>query len=83
MPAIEIHPVVIYARQRDWDYRRAAKFFRCPYGVFKQIVRGFCGLSVSRADEWERLSNGECRAIDLLRWHERNRRQQEPQGSAA
>lgn len=71
---LDVHPAVLFARSRGWDYAKTAAFLRCPHGVFRQIVRGFCGVSIRRADQWERLSKGEIRAIDLLRWHERNRR---------
>jgi hypothetical protein len=73
-PAMEVHPAVVFGKRRGWDYTKTAAALDCEYGAFKQIVRGFRGLSVTRADEWERLSRGELRSIDLLRWHQRNRR---------
>lgn len=71
----EIHPCVVYGEKRGWDYARTAKFFGISYGVFKQMVRGFTGCSLSRADGFEKRSKGEIRSIEVLRWHERNRRE--------
>lgn len=56
-------------------YPQAASFFGLKsVTLWRQIIRGFCGLSLSRAEEWERLTKGELRVLDLLKWHERNRR---------
>lgn len=71
---LEPHPLVIYGKSRGWKYARTAKFFRIPYSTFRILVRGLCGMSFERADAIERRAKGEIRAIDLLRWHERNRR---------
>jgi hypothetical protein len=71
---LEAHPLVVYGKGRGWAYARTAKFFRIPYSTYRILVRGLCGISFERAEQCERRSKGEVRAIDLLRWHERNRR---------
>ena len=71
---LEPHPLVVYGKARGWNYARTAKFFRIPYSSFRIIVRGLSGVSFERAESIERRSKSEIRAIELLRWHERNRR---------
>ena len=73
--AVETHPLVRYGEKRGWDYLRTAEFFDVPYGVFKKLVRGFTGCSFPRAEGFEKRAQGKVRALDVLRWHERNRRE--------
>lgn len=70
----EAHPLVTFGIERAWSYEKTARFFGFSYGLFRQVVRGFRGVSVTRADRIEKKSHGEIKSIDLLRWHGRNRR---------
>lgn len=71
---LEPHPLVVYGKTRGWNYERTAKFFRIPYSTYRILVRGLTGMSFERADAIERRSKSEIRAIELLRWHDRNNR---------
>ena len=77
----ETHPLLRYGTRRGWERTRTARFFEIPDSTFKQLVTGHTGPSFSRAEEWERLSSGEVTALDVMRWHERNRKR--PSGEAA
>ena len=72
----ELHPIVVYGRSRGWRYPKIAKFLGVSDVQFRKIVTGWQGLSFSRANTWELKTKGAVRAIDLMRWHERNRRTQ-------
>jgi hypothetical protein len=71
---LDAHPLVLYGKSRGWNYERTAKFFRISYAVYRVLVRGFSSMSFDRADACEKRSKGEVRAIDILRWQKRNRR---------
>jgi len=79
------HPLVQFGERRGWAYLRTARFFRVPYGSFKQLVTGHTGASYRRALAWEKRAKGDFKAIDVLAWHERNRRAGDdaPTGAAA
>lgn len=68
------HPLVIYGKKRGLSRRQTAAVFKVPYGTFRQLVSGHTGAAFSRAEEWERASGGEVKAIDVMRWQERHRR---------
>ena len=74
MPKLQTHPLVRFGKAREWGYRRTARFFRIPHATFKKLVRGFVGMSLTRAQVCERRAKGEVTAIELLEWHQKNRR---------
>ena len=73
--SIDRHPLVEFADRREWDYSQLAAHFGLEYGVLKKIVRGFTGCSFSRAEHLASRSSGEFQAVDVMRWHQRNRRE--------
>ncbi len=68
------HPLVIFGEKRGLSRRQTAAVFSIPYGTFRQLVRGHTGTAFGRAEEWESLSGGEVKAVDVMRWQERNRK---------
>lgn len=68
------HPLVTYGEKRGLTRRQTAAVFSIRYGTFRQLVRGHTGAAFSRAELWEKESGGEVKAIDVMRWQERNRR---------
>lgn len=68
------HPLVIYAENHSLSRSQAAAVFGIPYGTFRQIVSGHAGIAFGRAERWEKASGGEVKAIDVMRWQERNRK---------
>ena len=75
--AVETHPLVRFGRKCGWGYEQTAEFFDVPYSTFKQMVRGWTGCSFRRAESFENKSAGKIRAVAVMRWHERNRRERE------
>lgn len=68
------HPLVQYGEQHGLSRRQTAAVFSIPYGTFRQLVSGHTGAAFARAEEWEDASDGEVRALDVMRWQERNRK---------
>ncbi len=71
---LEQHPLERYRSRRGWTQDKSATHFGMPISTYKQVVRAFTGVSPKRADKIESASGGELQAIDILRWHQRNRR---------
>ena len=68
------HPIVAFGTRRGWSRTETAEYFGIPYGVFRRIVTGWAGISLSRAQDLAAESEGEFSAMDLLLWHQSNRR---------
>jgi hypothetical protein len=77
------HPLDRFGRRRGWNQKETAAHFGVEYGHFRQLVTGHTGVSFARAALWEKKSRGEVRAVEVLRWHERNKRQPNGERSAA
>lgn len=83
METADKHPLVKFGESRGWDYLRTARFFRVPYGSFKQLVNGHTGASYKRAAAWEKRSKGAVLVIDVLAWHASHRREAQASDGAS
>ncbi len=71
---INRHPMVDFGRRRSWGYEETASHFGVTYGTFRQIVTGWTGASLATAQEWAKRGSGEFSTLDILLWHQSNRR---------
>ncbi len=68
----ELHPLVVYGEARQLSRRETAAVFEINYSTFRQLVCGHTRASFGRAEGWEKLSHGQVKAIDVMRWQKRN-----------
>lgn len=68
------HPLVVFCVVKGISRREGAAALGVRYGVFRQLVAGHAGTSFARAERWEEKSGGLIKAIDVMRWQERNRK---------
>lgn len=74
------HPLVAFCLVRGLSRREGAAALGIKYGEFRRLVTGHACASFRRAETWETRSDGLVKAIDVMRWQERNRK---PARSAA
>lgn len=71
---VPLHPLAVYACAHRMNQRQSAKFFRIPYGGYRQIVTGHTSTGFARMERWEELSGGELIAMSAWNWQKNHRK---------
>ena len=71
----DLHPMVSWAERHGKTRKEAAEhFFYNSYAVFRMTVTGHTAPGFERCQEIAAQADGEFDEMELLLWHQRNRR---------